>query len=618
MSADLTSSDYYENLGVPRTATEDEIKKAYRKLAIKYHPDKNPSNKEQAEENFKIVGEAYNVLSNKETREIYDVYGKEGLEDGAEPMTKERALRIFRDFFRFGEAMDPDAPDVGKGIKRAAGGVVYAPVKGIMYGGKSVLSGVVMGSAAVVVGAGAMVANVALGVKEMGEAGVNAARRKKSARKSTSSSEGDGEQPADTEPTESAANEKPPPSFMGGLKRATVGAVAAPVAGLVTGGSVLIASGVAAGGYVVGGIAGAATNVASGVREVKAANRMEKQRQSMKAQITNPDVESDGFRCGSASIYGRSGFETKALAAMDGGRPASEMPEEQSSSAAAATLFDYAMASTYNTAGTSALVTAADVVAVAEQRVTAAATGNVYLATAARKSAEETAKQLARRIAHFRAQEERVLREVQQMKERLEHLLTTVDDKSESPEDAPTTTVATAPPVPPRRPASATVSRAVNRVEPKVPRSREQLQLLTMALEKQREKDEAELIRRAAVKERIRRERQWAMEQRAARQHQLLEALEQQHQERLAREQQREHETRRLIQDMQEEEKNIALRLQALQVHQEHIKRELQGSALLSRPTSAASHPASTPAKTTAQGSPVTRVRIDTSSLHDE
>lgn len=296
-AADLKSSDYYENLGVARNATEDEIKKAYRKLAIKYHPDKNPQNKLEAEENFKIVGEAYNVLSNKETRQIYDIYGKEGLEDGAEPMTKERAMRIFQDFFRFGEAMDPDAPERSKGIKRAAGGVVYAPVKGLLYGGKSVLSGVVMGSAAVVVGAGAMVANVALGVKEMGEAGVNAARGKKNNRNSSSG----GEEASDAAAAEAVgadgANEKPTPTFMGGLKKATVGAVAAPVAALVTGGGVLIASGVAAGGYVVGGFAGAATNVASGVREVKAANRLEKQRQSERAQ----SVEEDKRRSSQAS-----------------------------------------------------------------------------------------------------------------------------------------------------------------------------------------------------------------------------------------------------------------------------------------------------------------------------
>ena len=74
------SDDYYEVLGVEKTATEDQIKKAYRKLAIKWHPDKNPDNKEQAEEVFKKVGEAYEVLSNAEKRQIYDRYGKEGLQ----------------------------------------------------------------------------------------------------------------------------------------------------------------------------------------------------------------------------------------------------------------------------------------------------------------------------------------------------------------------------------------------------------------------------------------------------------------------------------------------------------------------------------------------------------
>ena len=71
--------DYYEILGVSRTATEIEIKKAYRKLAMKYHPDRNPGDKE-AEEKFKLINEAYQVLSDKEKRAIYDRYGKEGLD----------------------------------------------------------------------------------------------------------------------------------------------------------------------------------------------------------------------------------------------------------------------------------------------------------------------------------------------------------------------------------------------------------------------------------------------------------------------------------------------------------------------------------------------------------
>ena len=66
--------DYYEVLGVAKNATPDEIKKAYRKLAIKYHPDKNPGDKE-AEEKFKEAAEAYDVLSDADKRQKYDQFG---------------------------------------------------------------------------------------------------------------------------------------------------------------------------------------------------------------------------------------------------------------------------------------------------------------------------------------------------------------------------------------------------------------------------------------------------------------------------------------------------------------------------------------------------------------
>lgn len=73
--------DYYKILGVPKGASDDDIKKAYRKLALKYHPDKNKS--ASAEERFKEVAEAYEVLSDKKKRDVYDQYGEEGLKGGS-------------------------------------------------------------------------------------------------------------------------------------------------------------------------------------------------------------------------------------------------------------------------------------------------------------------------------------------------------------------------------------------------------------------------------------------------------------------------------------------------------------------------------------------------------
>ncbi len=73
----MPARDYYSILGVSKTASEEEIKKAYRKLALKYHPDRNPGNRE-AESRFKDINEAYAVLRNPEKRKQYDEFGAEG------------------------------------------------------------------------------------------------------------------------------------------------------------------------------------------------------------------------------------------------------------------------------------------------------------------------------------------------------------------------------------------------------------------------------------------------------------------------------------------------------------------------------------------------------------
>ena len=79
----MAKRDYYEVLGVSKSASPEEIKKAYKKLAIKYHPDKNPGDKE-AEEKFKEVAEAYSILSDADKKAKYDQFGHAGVE-GAGP-----------------------------------------------------------------------------------------------------------------------------------------------------------------------------------------------------------------------------------------------------------------------------------------------------------------------------------------------------------------------------------------------------------------------------------------------------------------------------------------------------------------------------------------------------
>lgn len=77
--------DYYKILQVDKNVNDEELKKAYRKLAMKWHPDKNPKNKKEAEAKFKQIAEAYEVLSDPQKRAVYDQYGEEGLKAGAQP-----------------------------------------------------------------------------------------------------------------------------------------------------------------------------------------------------------------------------------------------------------------------------------------------------------------------------------------------------------------------------------------------------------------------------------------------------------------------------------------------------------------------------------------------------
>lgn len=138
----MAGTDYYEILGVKRDATPEQIKKAYRKLARKYHPDVNPGNKE-AEERFKRISEAHDVLSDPQKKAIYDEFGEEGLRAGFDP-EQARQFRTWQQAGRFsggpgysftfgtdpGGARFTDFDDIFNELFRGRGGAQSGPVRG--------------------------------------------------------------------------------------------------------------------------------------------------------------------------------------------------------------------------------------------------------------------------------------------------------------------------------------------------------------------------------------------------------------------------------------------------------------------------------------------------------
>ena len=117
----MAKRDFYEILGVSKSASEDEMKKAYRKLAIKYHPDKNPDDK-SAEEKFKEAAEAYEVLSNPDKRAKYDRFGHDGMRGGGHPgggMNMDDIFSQFGDIFGGGGGGSPFESFFGGGGGRS-------------------------------------------------------------------------------------------------------------------------------------------------------------------------------------------------------------------------------------------------------------------------------------------------------------------------------------------------------------------------------------------------------------------------------------------------------------------------------------------------------------------
>ena len=115
--------DYYDILGVQKNASDEEIKKAYRRLAMKYHPDRNPDNKAEAEKKFKEAAEAYDVLGDTQKRQRYDQFGKAGLKGAYQPhgfTDVHDIFSAFGDIFGGGGGIFDDLFGGGRGGRRGA------------------------------------------------------------------------------------------------------------------------------------------------------------------------------------------------------------------------------------------------------------------------------------------------------------------------------------------------------------------------------------------------------------------------------------------------------------------------------------------------------------------
>jgi len=118
----MTKRDYYEILGVSKTASADEIKKAYRKVAMQFHPDRNPGDKE-AEEKFKEAAEAYEVLSDADKRAKYDRYGHSAFSPGSGGFSGSQNVNMEDIFSQFGDIFGDDLfGSFFGGSRRSAGG----------------------------------------------------------------------------------------------------------------------------------------------------------------------------------------------------------------------------------------------------------------------------------------------------------------------------------------------------------------------------------------------------------------------------------------------------------------------------------------------------------------